>query len=130
MDPYTVLSLSQYPPLLATQPMSNFPEMAYPPFDSDLPKYANLNSSAANLSYYSEGLPSSENEESPFLSAADEIHHRSSASAEPEGSHDQVRPRTFRGPVDRVQTAQTRQLAACVRCKMQRIRVSHITIEF
>jgi hypothetical protein len=30
--------------------------------------------------------------------------------------------------VDRVQTAQTRQLAACIRCKVQRIRVSHCVI--
>jgi hypothetical protein len=119
--------LSQYPPLEATQPMSNFPEMSYPLFDSDLPNNANLNSNNQNLSCYSEGLPS-ESEESHFLSATDEIKRRSSASAEPEGIHSPIRQRTTRGPVDRVQTAQTRQLGSCIRCKMQRIRVSHIII--
>lgn len=83
-----------------------------------------------NLSYYSKGLLSLENEESPFLSAAEEIQYKSSASAEPEGSYSPIRPRTTRDPVDRVQTVQTRQLAACVRCKMQRIRVSQIFIPF
>jgi len=128
MDPQIAFSLSQFPPLQATQPMSNYPEMIYPRFNSDLPNYANLNNSAENLSYYSEGLPLSENEESPVLNVADEIHYRSSASAEPGGSHSPIRPKTLRSPVDRVQTAQTRQLAACVRCKMQRIRVSHTVI--
>jgi hypothetical protein len=123
------LSLSQYPPLQAAQPTINF-DMTYSPFDSSLQNSANLNSSTEILSYYSGGLPLSESEESSSLSAADEIQHRSSTSAEPEGSHSPIRPRTNRGPVDRVQTAQTRQLAACVRCKMQRIRVSHIIIEF
>lgn len=128
MDPYTAFCLSQYPPLQAVQPMNNSPDMTYPSFDSNLPNSANLNSSTESLYYYSEGLPSSENEESYFLSATDEIKHRSSASAEPEGSHSPIRPRTTRGPMDRVQTAQTRQLGSCVRCKMQRIRVSHIII--
>lgn len=111
--------------------MINF-DMTYSPFDSSLPNSANLNSSSEISSYYPGGLPSSESEESSFLSlsAADEIQHRGSTSAEPEGSHSPIRQRTNRGPVDRVQTAQTRQLAACVRCKMQRIRVSYIIIEF
>jgi hypothetical protein len=108
--------------------MSNFPEMTYASFDPDLRSYANFNSSTENIAYYPEESLSSESEESPFLSATDEINHRSSVSAEPEGSHSPIRPRMFRSPVDRVQTAQTRQLAACVRCKMQRIRVSHIVI--
>jgi hypothetical protein len=128
MDPYTAFSLSQYPPLQTAQPVNNFPDMTYPPFDYNLPNSANLNSSTENLTYYSEELPSPEREDSPFLSAADETKHRSSASDEPENGHSPIRPRTNRGPVDRVQTAQTRQLAACVRCKMQRIRVSHIII--
>jgi hypothetical protein len=128
MDPYIASLLSQYLPLQAAQPINNSPDMTYPSFESNMPNSANLNSSTENLSYHSEGLPSSENEESPFLSAADEIKHRSSASAEPECSHSPIRQRTNRGPVDRVQTAQTRQLGSCVRCKMQRIRVSHIII--
>jgi hypothetical protein len=36
--------------------------------------------------------------------------------------------RTSRSPADRVQTAQTRQNVACVRCKMQRIRVGYFRV--
>lgn len=102
--------------------------MAYPTFDSELPNYSDINSGSEILVDYSEALITSESEESHFLSAADDIDHERSASADPGGSHSLIRPR--RGPVDRVQTAQTRQLAACVRCKMQRIRVSRILTPF
>jgi hypothetical protein len=42
-----------------------------------------------------------------------------------EDSEIRIRRRPFQNPLDRAQTAQTRRDNACVRCRMQRVRVSH-----
>lgn len=77
---------------------------------------------------YSEGLFFSENEKYASPGDADYTHNETSGSAELERSPEPIWRRPSRMLIDRTQIDKTLTHAACVRCQMHSIRVSHVLI--